>query len=473
MPDCPCERFQPGENLQAILRRTLALVAALALSCSPGLARLTHAAEPPAIPASFAEVAATARAASVVIRASTADAIAADVLSVPAAVEADEDVQEDGWAAIDSVAARRNRTVGAGVIIDPRGIALTSARAVLRAPAFELVLIDGTPLEATVVGLDLRSDVAVLRLENGAGFFPHLPLGDSERVRVGDWVISVGAPLGLEGTVAAGIITATPTAASPNPLASYLQSDTATARGNVGGPLVNLNGEVVGLGTVLYDDGVAYAIPSKILRRVTLDLLEKGRVSRPWLGTTTQSLNAALARALGAPDDAGVLIADVLPEGPGAGAGLRPGDIVLELGTTPISSRLQFERAISALDPGDVVKLTLRRESHVLRVSVRLSEEPDAASLPPARALAKRRLGIDVRPVNPTTGAVARDVDLWSSAARAGIRSGDVIREINHQPIRSVADFQAVARTLRPRAPVLMRVQRGDVVLYVVVTGRE
>jgi len=248
--------------LQVVLRRTLALVAALALICSPGPARLTHAAEPPAIPASFAEVAASARAASVVIPASAADAIAADALSVPAVLDADDDVQENGWTATDSVASRRNRTVG------------------------------------TVAGLDLRSDVAVLRLENGAGLFPHLPLDDSERVRVGDWVTAVGAPLGLEGTVAAGIIIATSTAASPRPLAGHLQSDTATARGNVGGPLVNLDGEVIGIGTELNGDGVAYAIPSKILRRVALDLLEKGRVSPPWLGTTTQSLNTALAHAL-------------------------------------------------------------------------------------------------------------------------------------------------------------------------------
>jgi serine protease Do len=447
------------------------LTAVLVFAGGPASSRPTHAAEPPAIPASFAEVAATALAASFVIRASAVDVVAADDLSVQAGVDADEDIHENGWEPVDPAAARRNRTVGAGVIIDPQGIALTSARAMVRAQAFEVVLMDGTPVEATVVGLDRLSDVAVLRLDRRGGFFHHLPLGDSERVKVGDWVISVGAPLGLDGTVAAGVITATPTPAGPSPVASYLQSDAAMGRGNAGGPLVNMSGELVGLGTVLDGDGVAYAIPSKTLRRVSVDLIEKGRVSRPWLGATTQTLSAALARAFRAPDDAGVLIADVRPEGPGARAGLRPGDVVVRVDTTPIASRLQFERTMSARAPGEVVTLTLHRDGRAVPVAVTLGEEPDGRPRPAALALARRRLGIDVRPVDPTTGAVARDIDGWSPAARAGLKAGDVIREVNRRPIRSVDDFQAVTRTLSPGAPTLLRVQRGDIVLYVVVTA--
>jgi serine protease Do len=499
VPDCPCEQFQPGYTLQgqarragrgadrdisasggetsprrnavsrAILGRGLALTVALAFACGPGPSRLAHAGEPAVIPDTFAEVAATALAASFVIRASGVDA-AAEGFSVPTRVDADEDLQEDGWEPGDAAAVLRDRTVGAGVIIDPRGIALTSARAILRPQAFEVVLMDGTPVKATVVALDRRTDVAVLRLESRGGFFPHLPLGDSDRVRLGDWVLSVGAPLGLEGTVSAGVITATPMPASPSPSGSYLQSDTVRGLGRAGGPLVNLSGEVVGLGTTFVSEARAHAIPSRTLRRVYLELLEKGRVSRPWLATTTQSLDARLARALKAPDAAGALIADVLAGGPGAAAGLRPGDIVVEIGTSPLSSRLQLERAVSSLAPGDVVNLKLRRQGRLLTIAVTLGEEPDGA-LPPARALARKRLGIDVRPISPTTGAVARNVDRWSSATRAGIEEGDVIREVNGLPIHGTEDFLAIARTLTPGAPVLMRVQRGDVVLYIVVTA--
>lgn len=502
VPDCPCEQFQPGypiaprarsvasrvvgrdaissvgeirppHNAGSPLgrRRVLSLLLALALIGGPGLS-LGDAAEPPTIPGSFAEVAATALAASFIIRASGPDAAGETGLSIQSALDADEDIQENGWEPLDRVAALRNRTVGTGVIIDRRGIALTSTRAMLRANPFEVVLMDGTPVNATVVGLDLRSDVTVLRLEGRGGFFPHLPLGDSERMQVGDWVISVGAPLGLEGTVAAGVITATPMPVSARPFGSYFQSDATMARGNAGGPLVNMSGELIGLGTVVVDGGDAYAIPSKTLRRIALDLLEKGRVSRPWLGATTQSLNAALARALRARDAAGALIADVVPEGPGAAAGLRPGDIVVGMGATRISSRLELERAVSALAPGDVVTLKLRRDGRALVVSATLGEEPGGLPLRPDAALAKRRLGIEVRPVNPTAGAVAKNIDLGSAAGRAGLKAGYVMREVNGRAIRSPEDFQAVARTLDPGAPVLLRVQRGDVLLYVVITAK-
>jgi serine protease Do len=433
-------------------------------TAGPGLALAAEV----ALPRSFAEVAATALAASIVIRASEADAVAGDARPVPAQVDVDQDLLEDGWDPVDPLAARRNRTVSAGIIIDPRGVAVTSARALLGARRFEVVLIDETPVEAILVGIDWRTDVAVLRLRNDRQPFAYLPLGDSERVRAGDWVIAVGAPLGLQGTVVAGVITAIPALASESPLATYLQSETAMARGNPGGPLVNLNGEVVGLGTVLSGDGIAYALPSKTLRRVYLDLLEKGRVSRPWLGVATQSLTAELARALRAPDGTGALIADVRPEGPAA-AGLLPGDIVIAVGTTPIASRTHFDRALSALTPGHAVALKVRRDGVTSIVSVKLGEEPEERRLPSALPRAQRRFDLDVRPLEPSAGAVARDVDVSSPAGRAGIRSGDVIREVNREPIRNVADFRAVVRALRPGTPVLMRVQRADVVRYVVV----
>jgi S1-C subfamily serine protease len=448
----------------------LVLALALTLACGAD-ASLSQAAEPPTIPASFAEVAATALAASFVIRAAGDEMPVEDSLSIQSALGVEDDIQEDGWEPVDALAALRNRTVGAGVIIDPRGIALTSTRVMLRVREFEVVMMDGSPVNTTVVGLDLRSDVAVLKLEGRGAFFPHLPLGDSERARIGDWVLSVGAPLGLDGTVVAGVITAVPGRVGSAPFGSYIQSDAMMARGNAGGPLVNMNGELLGIGTLVAGDGSAHAIPAKILGRIARELIEKGRVSRPWLGTTTQSLSPRLARALGANDVAGALIADVSPDGPAATAGLRPGDIVVGIGTMPVSSRLQFERAVNATTPGDVMPLTLARAGRELAVTVTVGDDPEGMPLKPGAALAKRRLGIEVGSINPTAGAVARDIELWASAARAGIKPGDVIREVDGHPIGSAADFREVARALRPGAPVLLRVQRGDVVLYVVVTA--
>ena len=435
----------------------LVLLAAVAPVSAPS--GLASAAAPPA---SFARVAEAARAASIVIRAPDAAGIAS---SVP--VDSDPDEGQ-----LEGLGAGRGRILGAGVIVDPHGIALTSARAVRLVPGCEVTLIDGTRLKATVVGLDRRTDVAVLKVHTEATL-PYLPLGDSDLVRVGDWVIAVGAPSGLEGTVTAGVITATPTLESSSPLGSFLQTDAAMGRGNAGGPIVALNGEIVGLSTVLSGEGIGYALPSRVVRKIYLELLEKGRVSRPWLGATMQSLTADLARAFDVRAGVGVLIADVLPTGPAASAGLRSGDIVVEIGGTAASSRTQVERAISALAPGGIVQLKVRREARELVASVRLGEEPDEWQVLPALARARRLLGIDVRPITPTMGVVVVNVDARGPADVVGIEPGDVIREVDRQPIGNITDFQAIVRALGAATEMLVLVQRADVALYVVIRARK
>jgi serine protease Do len=443
-------------RLEGALLLLVMLVAAVLVSGPPGLA---GGAEPPA---SFARVAAAARAASIVIRGPDAEGIAS---SIP--VDSDPDEEQ-----LEGLSPGRERILGSGVIVDPRGFAVTSARAVRLAPGFEVALIDGRLLKATVVGLDRRTDVAVLKLHSDATL-PHLPLGDSDLVEVGDWVIAVGAPAGLEGTVSAGIITAKPTPESSSPLASFLQTDAATGRGNAGGPIVAMSGEIVGLGTVLRGEGIGYALPARIVRKVYLELLEKGRVSRPWLGAMMQSVTADLARVFRARAGVGVLIADVLPASPAASGGLRSGDIVVEVGGTAVSSRAQVERVISGLMPGRIVRLKVHRAAHELVASVKLGEEPDEWQALPALARARRLFGIDVRPITPTMGAVIVNVDPDGPADVVGIEPGDVIREVDRQPVGNITDFHAIARALRAATEVLMLVQRGDVALYVVVRARK
>ncbi len=435
----------------------LVLLVAAGPVCGPS--GFAGAAEPPT---SFARVAAAARAASIVIRAPDAEGSAS---SVPVDFDPDEEQLE-------GLSAGRERILGGGVIVDPQGIALTSARAVRLESGFEVAMIDGTLLKATVMGLDRRTDVAVLKLHSDAPL-PHLPLGDSDLVRVGDWVIAVGVPAGLEGTVSAGIITATPTPETSSPLANFLQTDAAMGRGNVGGPVVAMSGEIVGLGTVLSGKGIGYALPAKIVWKVYLELLEKGRVSRPWLGATMQSVTADLARAFGARAGVGVLIADILPTSPAASAGLRSGDIVVEVGGTVVSSRAQVERVIGRLTPGRLVRLRVRRESHELVVSVKLGEEPDEWQVVPALVRARRLFGIDVRPITPTMGAVIVDVDSDGPADVVGIEPGDVIREVGRQPVHNISDFQGIVRTLRAASEVLMLVQRADAAVYVVLRTRQ
>jgi S1-C subfamily serine protease len=424
---------------------------------------LLSAADRPAAPESFARVAAAARAASIVIRRPETSA----VLSVPAGEDPDLAPLHEESELFDALALLEEQTLAVGVIVDPRGFALTSARPMRLAPSFEVALHDGTPVKAVLLALDSRSDVAVLKLEAGGVPMPYLPLGDSDRIAVGEWVIAVGAPLGLEGSVTAGVVTATPTPASSSPLAGFLQTDATMGAGYAGAPLVNLAGQIVGLGTLIAGDGISYALPSTAVRRVYRDLLEKGRVSRPWLGAATQTLGVELASALGASGSAGVVVVDAHPHGPAAGAGLRSGDIVVAIDATPVSSRTQFERAIGAREPGHVVTLGVRRAARELTVRVKLGEESGEWPLPPTLARARRLLGLDVRPMTPTFGVRAARVEPAGPAARAGIESGDVIREVNRRPVRTMAEFETAVRSIDPRSSVPVLVQRGDVALYV------
>jgi S1-C subfamily serine protease len=448
------------------------LVAPPPATAQPGPAPLSPVAAAP-LP-SLARVAAAARAAVITIRAP-----GAEPLDAPALGEDDEGCgpgglddpacaeEEDlGTRLARALHALRQRSLGAGVVVDPAGIAVTSARTVLLVPDFQVAAPDGSPVPATVVALDRRSDVAVLRLGDGGRRYAHLPLGDSARVEVGDRVLAVGAPHGLEGTVTTGIVTATP-GRGGSPVGHYLQTDAATAPGNAGGPLVDTQGEVVGLVTLLAGEGVGYALPSRTVRAVLLELLEKGRVSRPWLGASTQTLAPDLARALGARDTAGVLVTDVAPHGPATRAGVRAGDIVLEMDGTRLSSRAQLERGVDAAAPGRQVRLRLRRVGRETTVAVTLAEEPDPRRVPAALARAWRLTGLRVRRLTPDLGVVADAVEPGSPAAGAGLEPDDLIREVNRRPVRSLPDFEAAVRGLRADEPVLLLVQRGDAVLYV------
>jgi len=441
--------------MSGAIRITGLLVTLLAIGPVPD--RPSSAGEPLA---SFAEVARTALAASIVVRGMD---YASEAVAPPR-----PDLEPGEF---DDSTAQGARALGAGVIVDPHGIALTSARVVGLASRLDVALADGTLLKAKVVGLDWRTDVAVLSVHSDTPL-PYLALGDSGHVRAGDWIVAVGVPLGLEGTVTAGIITALPRPADSDPRASFLQTDAAIHRGFAGGPLVGMNGELVGVATALHGEGIGYALPAPVVRRVYRELLEKGRVSRPWLGVILQRLSADLARAFGAHATEGVLVADVLPASPAAGAGLRSGDVILEIDGHAATSRAQVERLVSRMSVGDTVRLRVRRAARDRAVSLRLGDAPDEWEVRPDLIKARRLLGIEVRPVTPAAGAVVVEVDADSPADLVGIEPGDVIREIDRKPIRNMADFQSIARRIEGSSEVLMLIQRADAAVYSIVRAR-
>lgn len=352
-------------------------------------------------------------------------------------------------------------SVGAGVIVAASGVAITSARVVQDSAGIEAVMTDGSRHAVTVVGLDARTDVAVVRL-GGTGPFPFARFGDSARLEVGDWVIAVGSPYGLQATVTAGILSAKARHLGVSDVEELLQTDAAVNLGNSGGPIVNLAGEIIGISTMVVEGGcgIAFAVPSNVAKRIATELLERGRVRWSWLGVSGQPLTPELARALGVTPMRGLLVTDVVRSSPGANAGLRPGDILLELNGQALAGPEDLRRVLARFAPGSMALLKAWREGRERIVSATLGEEPEARR-------AAHFPGFAVRPLTPEMGVVVTGVPRLGPAWLAGLRRGDILREINSRPIRSIEDFEAITERVKEGDRIVLLVQRADVALYV------
>ena len=375
------------------------------------------------------------------------------------------------------------RSLGSGVIVDPTGIALTNAHVVDRATDIEVITLDGSKHRAKVVGLDKKTDLAVLKLDDGKGTFNYARLGDSDRVQVGDWVLAVGSPFGLQSTVTAGIVSAKARQIGQGPFDDFLQTDAAINPGTSGGPLVNMQGEVIGINTAIVagGSGIGFAIPSNMARKIYAELLAKGKVTRGWLGVSIQPLTPELARSFGAKEAAkGVLISDVVPESPAARAGLKPGDILLEFDGKRMEGPSDLQRAVGFFAPGQSARVKVWRDQGERTVEVKIGEAPEERELQQRQGRARSLLGLDVRPVTPeiarqlnlrsTEGVIVTRIEEGSAAAAAGVQRGDVVHEVNRQRVGSLADFERLTRSLKEGDKLTMRLQRGPMSMYVAFT---
>ncbi|HSE92892.1 MAG TPA: Do family serine endopeptidase [Methylomirabilota bacterium] len=375
------------------------------------------------------------------------------------------------------------RSLGSGVIVDPAGVALTNAHVVERATEIEVITLDGSKHKAKVVGMDKKTDVAVLRLDDGKKQFPHARLGDSDQVQVGDWVIAVGSPFGLQSTVTAGIISAKARDLRQGLFDDFLQTDAAINPGNSGGPLVNMQGEVVGINTAIVagGSGIGFAIPANMAKRIYTELLAKGKVTRGWLGVSIQPLTPELAKSFGAKTDKGVLVSDVVPDSPAAKAGVQPGDILLEFEGRKMEGPGDLQRAVGLKNPGTPVKVKVWREQAERTLELKIGEAPDEREARAgSRGGSRSSLGLDVRPVTPelarqlnlrsTEGVVVTRVDEGGAAAEAGVQRGDVIREINRQKVRAMGDFEKLTKDVKEGDRLTLLLQRGPMSLYVAFT---
>jgi serine protease Do len=375
------------------------------------------------------------------------------------------------------------RSLGSGVIVDPSGIALTNAHVVEKATDIEVVTLDGSKHKAKVVGVDKKTDLAVLKLDDGKGTFKFARLGDSDKTQVGDWVIAVGSPFGLQATVTAGIISAKARQIGQGPFDDFLQTDAAINPGNSGGPLVNMQGEVVGINTAIVAGGagIGFAIPSNMAKKIYTELVAKGKVTRGWLGVSIQPLTPELARSFGAKDAKGVLVSDVIPDSPAAKAGLKPGDILLEFDGKKTEAPGDLQRVVGLTNPGYEAKLKVWRDQGERTVEVRIGESPDEREIARQSGRPKSMLGLEVRPVTPevarqlnlksTEGVVVTRVEDGSAAAESGLQRGDVIREINRQKVRTLGDFERLTRDVKEGDRLTVLLQRGPMSLYVAFTA--
>jgi serine protease Do len=367
---------------------------------------------------------------------------------------------------------------GSGVIVSADGYIMTNNHVVEEAKELTVQLPDKRRLKAKIVGTDPRTDLALIKIDVTG--LPTLPWGTSSKLRVGEMVLAIGSPFGLTQTVTMGIISAVGRVSlGIVDYEDFIQTDAAINPGNSGGALVNLKGELLGIPSAIFSQtggymGIGFAIPSSMAKSVMDSLQKQGKVIRGWTGISVQELTPELANGFGAKGAAGVLVADVIEGSPAAKAKLERGNIITTYDGQPVTNPMQLRMLVAGTTPGTTVPLTLLKDGRPRDVAVTVGELPKEVAragrngLEGDHALA----GIAVEPApgdqsgRKITGMRVNKVDPESPAATTGLRPGDIIREINRKPVKSVQDFERLAGQLGPKDQALLLVSRGNATLF-------
>ena len=363
---------------------------------------------------------------------------------------------------------------GSGFFISEDGYVVTNNHVVDGGSEFTVVLDDGTELAAKLVGADPRTDLAVLKVDDKRKF-TYVDFADDSKVRVGDWVVAVGNPFGLGGTVTAGIVSARGRDIGAGPYDDFIQIDAAVNRGNSGGPAFNLNGQVVGINTAIFSPsggnvGIAFAIPASTAKDVVGRLISKGSIERGWLGVQIQPVTKDIAESLGLAKTEGALVADPQADGPAKAAGIVAGDVITAVDGKTVESPRELARLIANLAPGTSTEITVWRNNAAKTLTVKLGELPGATqeakadTSAPASADVLDSFGLTVTPSEDGNGLVVTDVDPNGDAAERGIQAGDVIVSVNSSAVSSAADMQKAVKAASDagRKAVLLQVQRDS-----------
>jgi serine protease Do len=376
---------------------------------------------------------------------------------------------------------RPRTSQGSGFLISGDGYIVTNNHVVDGASEFTVAMNDGSEYQATLVGVDDRTDLALLKIEDGNRDFTYVRFSD-EQTRIGDWVVAVGNPFGLGGTVTAGIVSANGRQIGSGPYDDYIQIDAAVNQGNSGGPAFNLNGEVIGVNTAIFSPsggsvGIAFAIPSATAEAVVNDLMDDGQVVRGWLGVQIQDVTGEIASGLGLNEAGGALVIEPQPGGPAEAAGLVQGDAILALNGEPIEGTRDLATQVAALDPGTEVTLSIWRDGSRRDLGVTLGTLPESGDQEPTRQPAPRlsaptgveEFGLGLGPSESGDGVAVAQLDPEGEAAQSGLQVGDVILSVAGTPVTSPAEAaeQIAAARERGLEAVLLRVQSGDATRFV------
>ncbi len=378
----------------------------------------------------------------------------------------------------------RQSTLGSGFILDRAGLILTNNHVVEDAKKIVVRLSDEREFEAKVVGRDPKTDIAVIKI-HAEGNLPIAPLGDSDRLEVGEWVLAIGNPFGLEHTVTSGIVSAKGRHIGAGPYDNFIQTDASINPGNSGGPLINMRGEVVGINTALFgrgggNIGIGFAIPINLVKELLPQLKEKGKVTRGWLGVVIQRVTPAIAESFGLEKATGALVVEVSKDGPAEQGGVKVGDVIIEFDGREVKESNDLPIIVARTPVGTEVSVKVLREGEEVVLSVTIGELKEKQLF--ASPKLERKLGLTVQEVTPqiaeslglegTEGVVVTSIEPGGPGDEAGFRSRDVILEIDRQPIDNLKDYRSVTAKIKKGKSILFLIQRGGTTLFLAMKSR-
>ena len=371
--------------------------------------------------------------------------------------------------------------LGSGFIIDKAGIIVTNNHVIEGADEITVIMSDQTEFTAELLGRDPKADLAVLKIEPGQTELTAVQWGDSDLMRVGDWSIAIGNPLGLGGTVTAGIISAiSRDLRGSSPYVKFLQTDASINRGNSGGPLFNVEGKVIGINTAIISQtggsiGLGFAIPSNSAKKIVQQLKDFGRTKRGWLGVQIQPVSKDFAESLGLENEKGAFVSNVNPKGPSKKAGIEDGDVILKFNDIEIVKMTDLPRVVAEADVGSIAKVEIWRKNKKIMIEVELGELPEQTYVNKkpqkkenqTKEKLVKSLGITIKDSTDSVGVIVTKID----ADEINIQEGDEILEVNREPVESLNSFIALVEKYEKtgRSSLLLKIKRDEETSWVTI----